>query len=64
MKYNLTTKPMERRAFCVVKLNKCQTLRVNDNIYDFDSVFLEIPVKNCIMGMLLTCPIDWQGQLF
>ena len=25
--------------------------------YDFDWVFLEIPVKNCIMGMLLTCPI-------
>ena len=25
--------------------------------YDFDRVFLEIPVKNCIMGMLLTCPI-------
>ena len=21
-------------------------------------VFLEIPVKNCIEGMLLTCPID------
>ena len=25
--------------------------------YDFDSVFLEIPVKNCIVGMMLTCPI-------
>ena len=26
-------------------------------IYDFVWVFLEIPVKNCIMGMFLTCPI-------
>ena len=23
---------------------------------DFDSVFLKISVKNCIVGMLLTCP--------
>ena len=23
---------------------------------DFDKVFLEIPVKNCIVGMLLTGP--------
>ena len=34
-----------------------QTHSVNDSIYDFDRVFLEIPVKNCIVGMLLTCPI-------
>ena len=26
----------------------------NDSIYDFDGVFLEIPVKNCIVGILLT----------
>ena len=26
--------------------------------YDFDRVFPAIPVKNCIMGMLLTCPIS------
>ena len=26
-------------------------------LYDFDSVFLEIPVKIFIAGMLLTCPI-------
>ena len=25
--------------------------------YDFDWVFLENPVKNCIVGMLLTYPI-------
>ena len=25
--------------------------------YFISSVFLEIPVKNCIVGMLLTCPI-------
>ena len=30
---------------------------VNDSIYDFDWVFLEIPAQNCIMGMLLTQPI-------
>ena len=27
--------------------------------YDFDWVFLEITVKNCIVGMLLTCPIGF-----
>ena len=26
-------------------------------IQDFDRIFLEIPVKNFIFGMLLTCPI-------
>ena len=31
--------------------------------YDFDRVFLEIPVKNCIVGMLLTCPINWQRTI-
>ena len=25
--------------------------------YDFDWVFLEIPVRSCIVRMLLTCPI-------
>ena len=29
----------------------------NNSIYDFDWVFLEIPVKNFIMRILLTCPI-------
>ena len=28
----------------------------NNSIYDVDGVFLEIPVKNCIVGMLLTGP--------
>ena len=32
------------------------THSVYDSISDFDGVFLEIPVKNCIAGMLLTCP--------
>ena len=35
---------------------KSQTHSVNDSIYDFDGVSLEIPVKNNIVGMLLTCP--------
>ena len=30
---------------------------VNDSLYDFDWVFPKIPVKNCIVGMLLACPI-------
>ena len=25
--------------------------------YDFNRVFLEIAMKNCVVGMLLTCPI-------
>ena len=37
---------------------KSRTHSVNDRIYDFDWVFLEFPVKNCIVGMLLTCPIE------
>ena len=27
-------------------------------IYDFDCLCMEIPEKNCIVGMLLTCPIE------
>ena len=44
---------------------KSQTHAVNVSIYNFDCIFLEIPVKNCIVGMLWTCPIpastdmDW-----
>ena len=30
---------------------------VNDGKNDFDWVFMEIPMKNCIVGMLLTWPI-------
>ena len=30
---------------------------VNDSRLDFDLVFLEIQMTNCIVGMLLTCPI-------
>ena len=37
---------------------KSQTHSVNDSIHNFDWVFLEIPVKNCIVGYSLTCPID------
>ena len=40
---------------------KSQTHSVNDTINDFDWVFLEIPVKICIVGMLLTCPIGLVG---
>ena len=36
--------------------SKSQTPSVNDSI-DFEWVILEIPVINCIVGMLLTCPI-------
>ena len=37
-----------------------QTRSVNDGIYDFDWVFPEIPLKNCIVGMLLTyCIVCW-----
>ena len=36
---------------------KSQTHSVNDSIYNFEIVFLEFPEKNCIVGMLLTCPI-------
>ena len=43
---------------------------LNDSVYDFDWVFLEIPEKNCNMGMLFTCPIkitdllvDLEGEL-
>ena len=32
------------------------TNSVNDSIFIFDWVFLEIPLKNCIVGMQLTCP--------
>ena len=32
------------------------TLPVNVSLYDFDWIFLEIPVKKCIMGILLWCP--------
>ena len=35
---------------------KSQIHSVNDSVYDFHWVCLEIPVENCIVGMLLTCP--------
>ena len=38
-----------------------RTHSVNDSSYDFDWVFLEIAVKNCIVGMFLTCPITHYG---
>ena len=38
---------------------------VNDSIYEFDLVFLEILVKNCVEGMLLTRPIcQSDGAIF
>ena len=35
-----------------------QAHSVNDSMSDFDWVFLEIPLNNYIVKMLLTCPID------
>ena len=35
---------------------------VNDSLYDFDWVFPEIPVKSCIVGMLLACPICGKNE--
>ena len=36
----------------------------DESVNDFDWVFLEIPVKSCIVGMLLTCPMRIFGGLF
>ena len=36
---------------------------VNDSINDFDWVFLEIPVKICIVGLILTYPIVLRGSI-
>ena len=45
-------------CYCQVSHNalfwKSHARSVNDSIYDFDWVVLEIPVKNCIEGKLLT----------
>ena len=38
-------------------LSKSRTHTVNDSIWDFDWVCMEIVVINCIVGMLLTRPI-------
>ena len=38
---------------------KSQTHSENDSIYDFNWVFVESPVKNYIVGMLLTCTYWW-----
>ena len=41
-----------------MRIPQCTILEIPDTLrYDFDWVFLEIPVKNCIVGMLLTCQI-------
>ena len=40
------------------KGNPRHTQTMNDGIYDVDWVFLVTPVKNGIVGMLLTCPIE------
>ena len=42
---------------------KSKTHSVNDSIYDFDWVLLEIPVKTCSAEMLLTCPISFQSSI-
>ena len=62
---------MHNRACKWVSHNKLfwdsQTHSLNDSIYNFDWVFLEIPVRNCIAGMLLTCHISsahWISLLF
>ena len=51
--------------------NLKHTHLVNDSTYDFNLVFLEIPVKNCIVGMLWSCtfkllkltPVIWVDVL-
>ena len=43
---------------------KSQAHSVNYSIYDFHWVFLEIPEKNSIVGMLLTCPIPDYSNVF
>ena len=45
-----------------MSIKKCIILEipthsVKDSIYDLDWIFLEIPMKYCIVGMLLKCPI-------
>ena len=46
----------ESITLCIIL--ESQTHSVNDSIYNFDRVFLEIPVENCMVGMLLTYTID------
>ena len=43
---------------------------VNESIYDFDRVYMEILVENCIVGMLLTlvsfvvCLTTWSDRVY
>ena len=56
------------RTFCwgnswyVDEYPQCIILEIPDTLtdsrYEFDWVFPEIPIKNCIVGMLLTRPIS------
>ena len=39
-------------------------ISVKDSVYDFDWVFREIPVQNCIVGMLSTYPINFKEKMF
>ena len=47
-----------------MSIPQCIILEIPDtlsrwyHIYDFDWVFLELPLEKCIVGMLLTCPIN------
>ena len=58
---------VSNRACCWVSHNalflKTQTHTLTDSRYEFDWVFLEIPMKNCIVGMLLTRPISLSYRL-
>ena len=47
----------EAHTFILIQhVNEYPTMH-HDCIWDFDWVLQEIPLKNCIVGMLLTCPI-------
>ena len=41
-----------------MSIPQCIILEIPYIIHDFDWVFLEIPVYNCIVGMLLTRPLE------
>ena len=43
---------------------KFQMHSVNDNIYDFDWVCIETPVRDCVIGMLLTYAIGMRYSVF
>ena len=41
----------------LISIPQYMNLEISDTLSDFERLIVEIPLKKCFVGMLLTCPI-------